>query len=162
MQHLKATFALLAAFAVTGGAALAKPNVQLKLAGELLQKDAQGAVSFVPMSTTELKPGQIVRFDIVAKNEGSDAATALVPVGKIPTGTAYEAGSASASGALRVEFSLDGGKTWSSSPTVKVVTPNGTVVKKADPASYTQVRWIAAKPLAPKSSVTYRYEVRVK
>lgn len=162
MQHLKSLYAFIAAFAVLAGSATAKPNVQLKLDGELVQRDAKGVEKFVPITSEALKTGETVRYDIVAMNVGTDPATKLMPVGRIPSGTKYEAGSASASGSLRVEFSIDGGKTWSKSPTIRVTTPTGVVLKPADPASYTEIRWIAAKPLAPKASVSYSYEVRVK
>ncbi len=162
MQHLKLLYAFIAAFAVLAGSAVAKPNVQLKLDGELVQHDAKGAEKLVPVSSEALKPGAIVRYDIVATNQGTDPAVKLMPIGKIPSGTAYEAGTASSTGSLRVEFTIDGGKTWSKSPLVKVTTPTGVVEKPADPSTYTEIRWIAAKPLAPKASVSYRYEVRVK
>ena len=162
MQHLKIVFAFVAAFAVLTGAANAKPNVQLKLDGELVQHDAKGVVKLVPLSSAELKTGETVRYDIVATNQGTDPAAKLMPIGKIPNGTAYQVGSASSTASLRVEFSIDGGKTWAKSPTTKVTTPTGVVEKPADPSTYTTIRWIAAKPLAPKASVSYSYEVRVK
>jgi len=162
MQHRSLAFALAASFFVMGASANAKPNVILKLDAELVQKDAKGVEKLTPVSGNELKPGETVRYDIVATNTGTDPAAKLMPVGKVPTGTTYEPGSATASNALRVEFSIDGGKTWSKSPVVKVVTQSGTAEKKADPATYTSVRWIAEKPLAPKTSVSYHYEVRVK
>ena len=162
MQRFKCFYALVAAFVVTASAASAKPNVQLKLDGELVQHDAKGDVKLVPLASAELKTGQTVRYDIVATNQGTDPAAKLMPVGKIPSGTAYEAGSASSATSLRVEFSIDGGKTWAKSPTIKVTTPTGVVVKPADPSSYTTIRWIAAKPLAPKASLSYSYEVRLK
>ncbi len=162
MQRLSLAFAFAASFIVLGASANAKPIVVLKLDAELVQKDAKGVETLTPVSGSELKPGETVRYDIVATNVGSDPATKLMPIGKVPNGTAYEAGTATASSALRVEFSIDGGKTWSKSPTVKIVTQSGTVEKKADPAAYTSIRWIAEKPLAPKGSVSYHYEVRVK
>lgn len=162
MQRFKLISAFVVAFAALAGAASAKPNVQLKLDGQLVQHDAKGAEKLVPVASAELKPGELVRYDIVATNQGTDPAAKLVPIGKIPSGTVYAAGTASSTGSLRVEFSIDGGKTWSKSPTIKVTTPTGIVEKPAAPSTYTQIRWIAAKPLASKASVSYSYEVRVK
>ncbi len=159
---MKSAIAFIAAFAALGSAAYAKPNVQLKLDGELAHRDAKGVVTFVPVAGLALKPGDTVRYDIVATNQGTDPAKTLMPMGKVPSGTAYEAGTASATGALRVEFSLDGGKTWAVTPTVRVQTPAGVVEQKADPARYTMVRWIGGKPLEPHTAATYSYEVRVK
>ena len=162
MQRRSLAIALAASFFVLGASANAKPNVTLKLDAELVRKDAKGVETLTPVSGNELKPGETVRYDIVATNQGTAPATKLMPIGKVPNGTSYEAGSATASGSMRVEFSIDGGKTWSKSPIVKVVTQSGTMEKKADPTMYTSIRWIAEKPLAPKTSISYHYEVRIK
>ena len=163
MQHLKFAFVLAAAFGFMGTSAFASPNVALHLSSSVVGKDAKGNATIDPIdSDTVLKQGETVRYDIVATNNGSDPALSLKPVGKIPPGMLYEAGTASAAPASIVEFSLDGGKKWSKLPTIKVTTPKGVVEKPADPATYTMVRWILQKPLAPKASVTYSYEVRVK
>lgn len=163
MQRLTFAFALSAAILVMGASAIAKPTVVLKLAGDVVQKNEKGERQLVPLSGITLHSGEIVRYDVTARNTGTNPAKNLVPVGTIPIGTVYEAGSASSTNALRVEFSIDGGKTWSVSPMVKVRNAAGVLVeKKASPARFTAVRWISEKPLDPKSTVTYDYEVRVK
>jgi uncharacterized repeat protein (TIGR01451 family) len=163
MQHLKFAFVLAALLGFMGTAAYARPNVQLHLTAEVVGHDAKGNKTLDPVPQGEpLRPGEIVHYDIVASNAGSDPALKLAPVGRIPSGMVYEAGSASTAPAFVVEFSLDGGKTWAKVPTVKVTTSAGVVEKKADPTTFTTVRWIMQKPLAPKASVTYSYEVRVK
>jgi len=50
---------------------------------------------------------------------------------------------------------------WSAQPLVTVTTPKGLVRRPADPSAYMAVRWIASK-VAPKSALTFTYEVRVK
>ncbi len=163
MQHLKFAFALAVAATMVGTAAVdAKPLVQLKLQGELVERDAKGVEKLTPIASAELQPGETVRYDIVATNVGSDPANKLVPTGRVPSGTIYEPGSATLSGASRIEFSLDGGKTWAAHPVVKVKTDAGIVEKPADPSLYTMLRWVNEKALVPNSSVTYSYEVRIK
>ena len=142
--------------------AQAKPVVTLKLSGLLVEHQANGAEQLVPVEKAVLKPGDEVRYVIVATNNGTDAAQNLVPIGRIPAGTVYEPGSASAKDGAQVEFSLDGGKTWSAAPTVKVHTAAGDVVKKADPSTYTAVRWVSAKPLPAKSAFNFAYAVHLK
>jgi uncharacterized repeat protein (TIGR01451 family) len=155
--------ALVALMFVTSAAgAWAKPSVALVLAGFVIGKDANGAEVATPIADTTVAPGKLIRYVITATNKGDQDAQKLIPVGKVPNGTAYEPGSASAKDALRVEYSLDEGKTWSAQPMVTVHTPTGDVVKPADPATYTRVRWVADKALPPKGVVTYSYEVRVK
>lgn len=163
MQRLRFVCLWAATFVALGStAASARPNVVLKLEGDVVQHDAKGAEQLTPVADAGLKPGETIRYVIVASNAGPDAATSLVPEGRIPDGTAYEAGSASGASPMHVEFSLDGGKTWAVKPLVKVQTPNGVVEKPADPSQYTTLRWIGAKSLPAKSSVSYTYQVRIK
>jgi len=145
-----------------GATADAKPNVVLKLSGVLVERDQNGVEKTTAVEKAQLKPGDVVRYVIVASNAGTDAARNLVPIGQVPAGTAFMAGSAASKEVPHVEYSLDGGKTWSAAPTVRVHTPAGDVVKKADPAAYTSLRWVDDKPLAPKGSATFVYTVRVK
>jgi uncharacterized repeat protein (TIGR01451 family) len=131
------------------------------LQGVLVERAADGAEKTTPVADVALKPGETVRYTLVAVNRGTDPALGLKPIGKIPAGTSFEAGSA-AGAAARVEYSLDGGKTWSTSPTIKVQTPAGIVEKKADPSTYTAIRWTADKPLAPRAVAAYSYQVHIK
>jgi uncharacterized repeat protein (TIGR01451 family) len=147
---------------VLPGLASAKPNVTLKLTGSLVTKAADGRTALTPVERIQPKAGDEIEYDIVASNAGTTPALRLTPVGRIPAGTAYVDGSAKAARA-RAEFSLDGGKTWSASPTVTVKGPSGAaVVKKADPSLYTAVRFVTDGAVAPRASVAYTYEVRVK
>ncbi|MBV8581335.1 MAG: DUF11 domain-containing protein [Candidatus Eremiobacteraeota bacterium] len=144
------------------GIASAKPSVTLKLTGAVVTKAADGHTTLTPVEKTQPKSGDEIQYDIVANNAGDSPALRLVPVGKIPAGTSYVDGSARAVRA-HAEFSLDGGKTWSAAPTVTVKRPDGTtVVKKADPATYTAVRFVTDGALAAHGSLGYSYEVRVK
>ena len=147
---------------VLPGIASAKPSVTLKLTGAIVSKAADGHTTLTPVEDAPPKSGDEIEYDIAASNAGTSPALHLVPVGRVPAGTAYVAGSAKSAGA-HAEFSLDGGKTWSPSPTVTVKQPDGTtVVKKADPALYTTVRFISDGALAAHRSAVYSYEVRVK
>jgi uncharacterized repeat protein (TIGR01451 family) len=139
-----------------------RPNVTLKLSGSLVTHNASGQIVHTPIEGVDPKPGDEVEYDIAATNAGAAPALRFVPVGRIPTGTAYVEGSAKAARA-HAEFSLDGGKTWSANPTVTVKGPNGTtVVKKADPSLYTTIRFVTNGALAPHGTLQYAYEVRVK
>ena len=152
----------LAAIALSATAAFARPDVVLHLSGATVQKTANGAEKLVPLVPDQkLKAGEVVRWTIVGTNKGSDPALHFTPSDKIPAGTAYISGSATTTGG-RVEFSMDEGKTWSSKPMVTVQSTTGPVQKPADPSSFTNIRWIADKPLAPKGSARFVFEVRVK
>ncbi len=162
MKRSIAASALIVLALVLPGIASAKPTVTLKLTGAVVSRAADGHTTLTPVDQAPPKSGDEIEYDIAASNAGTSPALHLVPVGRVPLGTAYVAGSAKAAGA-HAEFSLDGGKTWSAAPTVTVKDANGaTVVKKADPAVYTMVRFVSDGALAPHRSAVYSYEVRVK
>jgi len=140
--------------------ASAGPNVTLKLSGALVET-VDGQVKRLPLEGVTLKPGDEVEYDVLAGNAGSSAAYKLTPAARIPAGTAYVAGSAKAPDAT-VQFSLDGGKTWSAAPTITLTTPAGPVTKKADPSRFTSIRFLQSGALAPGAKALYSYEVRVK
>ena len=125
---------------VLPGLASAKPNVTLKLTGSVVTKAADGRTTLTPVERIQPKAGDEIEYDIVASNAGTTPALKLVPVGRIPAGTAYVDGSAKAARA-HAEFSLDGGKTWSASPTVTVKGPNGAPVGNTP---YMALAWCAA------------------
>jgi uncharacterized repeat protein (TIGR01451 family) len=120
-----------------------------------------GHVKHAPVDGLVLKAGDDVEYDVFATNTGSSPALKLVPMARIPAGTAYVVGSAKSAHASP-EFSIDNGKTWSAAPTVTVKTESGTVVKRADPELYNAVRFVQQGALAPGAKTTYSYEVRVK
>ena len=160
MRSFAASLALLAI--AIPGVALAKPAVTLKLSGAIVSRAADGRTSLTPLDKAQPKSGDEIRYDIVAANAGDSPAMRLVPVGRIPSGTAYVDGTAKGVRA-HPEFSLDGGKTWSASPMVRVRLPDGTTaMQKADPSLYTAVRFVTDGAIAPRQSAAYSYEVRVK
>ena len=160
-RHIAASSLVVLAL-ILPGIASAKPAVTLKLSGSIVEKAADGHTMLTPIESAAPKSGDQIEYDIAASNAGTSPALHLVPVGRIPAGTAYVAGSAKAAGA-RPEFSLDNGKTWASVPTVTIKDASGAmVVKKADPALYTAVRFVSDGALAPHRNALYTYEVRVK
>src|ERR1700692_4717169 len=76
----------------------AKPNVVLKLSGVLVEHDQNGAERTSAVEKAQLKPGDVVRYVIVASNVGADPARNLVPIGQVPAGTAFQAGAPSMTG----------------------------------------------------------------
>jgi uncharacterized repeat protein (TIGR01451 family) len=153
--------ALLAALLMAPVAASASPVVTVSLSGVYVGTNADGSPHLVPLDQERAHPGDRIRWEITAANSGDKPARGLVASGRITAGTAFVAGSGSPNGA-RVEYSLDGGRTWSPAPTVVVQTPAGLVVRKADPGRYTAIRWVGGAPLSPGSANHYTYEVTVR
>ena len=151
--------AALPSFAGTGSTA-SRPAVKLQLSGDLLTV-SDGKTIATPIEKAVLKKGDLVRYTIVALNAGGKPAASLSTVGPVPQRTAYVASSASHPSNASIAFSLDG-KSFSAQPMVTVNTPSGPVQKPALPEQYVAVRWIAQRALAPKQSLRYTYEDRVK
>jgi uncharacterized repeat protein (TIGR01451 family) len=147
---------------------LQQPKVNLNLAAELqvVKKDAQGETirSWVPTdSKIQVKPGDQLRFTVVANNEGSKAAQNFALVQPVPKGTVLVLNSAAASTAAAVTYSIDAGTSFVAQPMVKVTEPDGKIVEKPAPAeAYTHIRWSANAPLAPAATAKATYQVAVR
>jgi len=141
--------------------AWAASPVVLKLDAAIVSKAADGTEKLTPLESALVKPGETIRYEIVATNQSDQPVHNLVPVEKISASTAYQAGSATPVSA-GVQFSIDGGKTWSAKPMVTVHTPDGDVTKPADPSTYTDIRWASGTSLGPNETAKYTYEVIVR
>ena len=110
-----------------------------------------------------VKPGEVLDWQIVSSNDGTGAARDYKAVGHIPAGTAFIQGSAAAEGGSTVTYSIDGGKTYSTQPVVEERQPDGTVKRVPAPVSmYTEVRYEWSDALAPGGKLSASYKVRVK
>jgi uncharacterized repeat protein (TIGR01451 family) len=88
-----------------------------------------------------LEAGEEAYYTIRVTNPGRDPVTDVVVTRRLPYGVDYVAGSA-AGPACRIEFSIDGGLTFSAKP--------GTT-------AYTHVRWIFLRSLAPGATALLRF-----
>jgi uncharacterized repeat protein (TIGR01451 family) len=158
MRRFFAFITLCAACASTTGVAFARPVVALELNVERIQTDANGKDVPSPATGSPVHPGDRLRYEIVATNGGDRPALDVRPADAIPAGTAFIAGSATGEG--KVEYALDRGTSWSSTPTVVVHAKDGDKIVPADPATYGAIRWTTA--LKPGASRTFAFEVRVK
>ena len=139
--------------------AVARPEIKVQLAA-VVERDND----LVPVEKANLvKQGETLDWTITSENSGNAAAQDYKAVGRIPAGTSFVAGSAKVEGQAKVVYSIDGGKSFSTTPTVPEKQVDGTVKQVAAPASmYTNVRYEWADPLAPGGRVSASYKVRVK
>ena len=156
--------------ALVGGGALAqrqlkaaagggRPEVKVELSGSVERGDDRLALDKVE----NVKPGEILDWQIVSSNEGSGDARDYKAVGHIPAGTALVAGSAAGESGSRVTYSIDGGKTYSTQPVVEQRQPDGSVKMVPAPvSSYTEVRYEWSDALAAGGKLSASYKVRVK
>ena len=175
MLKLKRTFRVLplalALVAVGGAAALAqrqlsqragasgRPEVKVALAGSVTREGQALALDAVEA----VRPGEVLRWEIVSVNEGAGAARDYKTVGHIPAGTAFVPGSAVAESGSTVTYSIDGGKTFHTQPIIEERQADGTSKRVPAPASmYTEVRYEWSDALAAGGKLTASYKVRVK
>ncbi|WP_373542483.1 hypothetical protein [Chamaesiphon sp.] len=101
-----------------------------------------------------VKPGDIIRYTVIAKNNSRCPLRNLVLKQPIPRGTNYVKDSATASDGAQLLFSIDGGRTFAAKPTLG---------KEDAPATaYNYLRWKFAGRMKPNSQVKTTYELQVK
>ena len=156
--------------ALIGGAAFAqrqlkaaasagRPEIKVELAGSV----ERGGQTLALDKIENVKPGEILDWQIVSSNDGTGAARDYKAVGHIPAGTVLVAGSAAGENGSSVTYSIDGGKTFATQPIVEERQADGTVKKVPAPVSmYTEVRYEWSDALAPGGKLSASYKVRVK
>jgi len=165
----------LAARALTAGTTLAqnvlaRPDVRLILTADRRQVNSVGGTSDItwqplPGEAPQVQPGDVLRYTLTARNQGKGVAKNLVVTQPIPDGTIYILNSTElASGSSGTfAYSIDGGQTYSPTPTVSVTLPDGTEVRKPAPASaYTHVQVKFTRDLEPDRPQSASYQVKVR
>jgi len=158
----------LAAVVILGGAALAqrqlksaggRPEVKVELTGSV-----ERAGQHLSLDKVEnVKPGEVLDWQITSSNDGTAEARDYKTVGHIPEGTTFVAGSAAGESGSTVTYSIDGGKTFSSQPVIEERQADGSVKKVAAPVSmYTEVRYEWSDSLAAGGKLSASYKVRVR
>lgn len=136
-----------------------RPEIKVQLAGSVEREGKAVSLGAVE----NVRPGEILDWQIVSANEGTASARDYKAVGHIPAGTAFVAGSAKGESGSAVTYSIDGGKTFSTQPIVEEKQPDGTVKRVPAPVSmYTEVRYEWSDALAAGGKLTASYKVRVK
>ena len=120
-----------------------RPEVKVVLTGTVEREAGRIPVE----KAAGVKSGEILDWTIISANEGNASASDYKAVGKIPSGTQFVAGSATADGSAAVTYSIDNGKNFSVQPTIEEKQADGSVKKVPAPASmYTQLRYEWADP----------------
>ena len=136
-----------------------RPEVKVQLSGSVLRDGASLSLDKVE----NVKPGEVLDWQIVSSNGGTAEARDYKAVGHIPAGTTFVAGSAAGEGGSTVTYSIDGGKTFSSQPVVIQRQADGTEKQVPAPVSmYTEVRYEWSDALAAGGKLSASYKVRVR
>jgi uncharacterized repeat protein (TIGR01451 family) len=111
---------------------------------------------------TTVRPNDVLRYTLTFTNPTSRAIGNVELKNPIPAGVRFVAGSTHASRPdARVEFSADGGRSWSPQPMESVVVDGAPVVRAIPSERFTHIRWMLKGAVAPRASVTADFEARV-
>ncbi|OIP72180.1 MAG: hypothetical protein AUK48_11460 [Oscillatoriales cyanobacterium CG2_30_44_21] len=116
-------------------------------------------------SNPKVVPGSVLRYTVTAENTTNRNMQNLSVTQPVPGGMVYVIQSATKASAdnASVDFSIDGGKSFSPKPVVRVRGRDGKVVERpAPPEAYTHVRWNFGETLSANSRTQVSYQVRVK
>lgn len=139
------------------------PDVKVQLQGSYQTADKPQAKWATLQDGTKVAPGDRILYSVEIINQGDRQADHPVAFGPIPAGTRFVAGTATGDSRLKVEYSIDGGKTYSPSPTLTIKGSDGKPQTVPAPVDrYTTVRWMWNGGLPPGAtdSVSYQVEVR--
>src|SRR6266699_6113662 len=107
------------------------------------------------------KPGDVIRYALVFTNVTAGPVKNIQFVDPIPQGTVYVLGSAAADHPVRVEYSIDGGKSYSARPVIAVVQGGKSVEQPAPRERYTHVRWTVLGSLASGAKVMAEFRTQI-
>ena len=105
--------------------------------------------------------GDMVEYRLVFTNITGRPVDNIQFTDPLPEGMHYLQGTAGADREnVDVEFSLDGGTSYSEQPMVEVVVDGRTELRPASPEVYTNIRWTVHGEVQPDASVTAAFQVR--
>ena len=115
-------------------------------------------------SAETAEPGAVLEYRLNVENVGdATLPEGLALTGPVPAEVRYVPSATPAEGA-RLQFSADGGATFSEPPVMVTVTNEEGEEEEvvADPSQYSAVRWLLLTPLAPEAKLDFRYRVTVR
>lgn len=112
-------------------------------------------------ATALARPGDAIRYTLVFTNVTAAPVKNIQFVDPIPPGLVYVSNSAAANQPARIEYSIDGGKSYTARPMMTVVEDGKRVEKPAPPELYTHVRWTVLGSLARGAQVRAEFRAQV-
>ena len=113
-------------------------------------------------SDDRARPGDVVRYRLTFTNVTRGAVRGVTLANPLAAGMRFVGGSAKADrGDARLEYSADGGRTFSAQPMEEVVVDGRRVQRPVPAERYTHVRWIVDGNVAPGATVVAEFDARV-
>lgn len=108
------------------------------------------------------RPGDVLRYRLTFTNVTPGAVRGVTLANPLPAGVRFVGGSARAERSdARVEYSADGGRTFSAQPMEEVEEGGRRVTRPVPAERYTHVRWTVGGAVAPGATVVAEYDARV-
>lgn len=154
-----AALALAAPAAAQGPAPRQEQALVMTMQNRTAEADAaRGA----PRRDATARPGDVLRYRLTFTNVTAAPVRGVVLSNPVPAGMRLVGESARATRTdARLEYSIDGGRTWAAQPMEEVVEEGRRIRRPASPESYTHVRWTIDGPVAPAATVVAEYEARL-
>lgn len=126
------------------------------------QTAAAEAARGAPRRDERVHAGDVLHYRLTFTNVGRDRVRNVELRNPLPVEFRFVPGSAQASRAdAKVEYSIDGGKTFSPQPMEEAVVDGRRVLRAASPEKYTHVRWTVGGWVAPGATVTAEFDARL-
>lgn len=123
---------------------------------------AEEAARGRPRADERVRSGDLIRYTLTFTNPTTGPVRNVVLQNPLAEGLRFVGGSATfRGGSARVEYSIDGGATWSLQPTIEVEENGRKVRRPAPPEMYTDVRWTVETEVQPGAQVVASFEARL-
>jgi uncharacterized repeat protein (TIGR01451 family) len=164
MKALRKMIYSLAALTVLGGSdglaqASDQPQALVVTAENLMADDARRQeMARRGGDPNAVFPGDVVAYQLVFTNITAAPVRNVEFIDPLPAGLQYVAQSATADRAdVVIEYSADGGETFSDRPTIEVVVDGERVLRPAPSDKYTHIRWRIEGAVQPGAQVTAEF-----
>lgn len=141
-----------------------KGSIELKSVAEveITEANAKGekTIKRVDTAKAQVVPGDVVVFSTFYRNISTKPAEKVVVTNPVPEHMLYRDRSAEGKG-TSVEFSVNGGKSYSTPDKLNITDASGKA-RKAAASDYTHIRWTITKPVPPggKGDVSFKATVK--
>jgi uncharacterized repeat protein (TIGR01451 family) len=149
---------------INGVSALAGQEQEgpLRIVALNLTAQAEGRSPAEGSDAPASRPGDVIEYRISFTNTTSGAVRDVVFDDPVPQGLVYVLGSAgSERDDVQVEFSIDGGGSYQSTPEIEVQEATGTVRRPAPAERYTHVRWTVLGVVPAGEAVQAVFRARI-
>jgi uncharacterized repeat protein (TIGR01451 family) len=150
---------VVAATAWAQSAGMQKPKALVMTADNLMQADARHQALSDPAT---LLPGDVIRYQLRFTNITDDSIRHVVFNNQLPQGLRYmDATAGGDRDDLTIEYSIDGGTSYSAQPMIEVEVDGKRVKRPAPGEMYTHIRWTIEGWLQPNAQVTAEFKAHL-